>query len=348
MTNGIWQSHGYDFDNINVYAKLYQNIPFGWRVMGNFRKLTTDGHTTSQKHRGRTHKAIIGYTPKVDIDFLRVVQLTHLWLESLHGKRPIKCLVLLLTVVMFIFLYGSVTPYTGYLHLCVCVCVCDLCKSLSVFSSSCCRWKPWFISLSFFSSSCCRWKPWFISLSVFSSSCCRWKPWFISLSVFLAILLNYCTPLLFSLKVCNRFNRQKTKTRQWQDKILKVSSQLSLVRQYQWRNKIIFIPSNKWENLKNVLFYRQQIHVAYTTNFCGVRIFRKFTLTMNCNYAVTLDDIVRVTVRLVTASLRSVLVALHVRCVLVPIWFDCVTASINTVHLITKLNTLRRETVIEP
>ena len=35
-----------------------------------------------------------------------------------------------------------------------------------------------------------------------------------------------------------------------------------LVRQYQWRKKIIFIPSNEWENLKNVLFYKQQ--TAYT------------------------------------------------------------------------------------
>ena len=76
----------------------------------------------------------------------------------------------------------------------------------------------------------------------------------------MAISLNYCTPLHLSLKYCNRFNRQK----QENDKIKfwkSVPSYVS-VRQYQWRTKIIFIPSNKWENLKNVLFYTQQ--TAYT------------------------------------------------------------------------------------
>ena len=51
------------------------------------------------------------------------------------------------------------------------------------------------------------------------------------------------------------------KSKKLHNKILKVSYQLS-IRQYQWRKKIIFVLSNKWENLKNVLFYWQQI--AYT------------------------------------------------------------------------------------
>ena len=73
----------------------------------------------------------------------------------------------------------------------------------------------------------------------------------------MAVSLNYCTPLHLSLKFCNRFNRQK----QENDKIKFWKSVPSyvLVRKYQWRNKIIFIPSNKWKNLKNVMFYRQQI-----------------------------------------------------------------------------------------
>ena len=48
------------------------------------------------------------------------------------------------------------------------------------------------------------------------------------------------------------------KSKKWQDKILNVSSQL-YIRKYQWRKKTIFIPSNKWENLKSVLFYKKQI-----------------------------------------------------------------------------------------
>ena len=77
----------------------------------------------------------------------------------------------------------------------------------------------------------------------------------------MAVSLNYCTALHLSLKFCNRFNRQK----QENDKIKfwKSVSSYVLVRKYQLRNKIIFIPSNKWENLQNVLFYRQQI--AYTS-----------------------------------------------------------------------------------
>ena len=65
------------------------------------------------------------------------------------------------------------------------------------------------------------------------------------------------------LYYCNGLNRQK----QENDKIKFWKSVLSyvLVRQYQWRRKTIFIPSNKWENLKNVLYYRQQIAYNYHT-----------------------------------------------------------------------------------
>ena len=77
----------------------------------------------------------------------------------------------------------------------------------------------------------------------------------------MAVSLNYCTPLHLGLKFWNRFNRR----RQENDKIKFWKSVPSyvLVRKYQWRKKIIFNPSNKWENLNNVLFYRQQI--AYTS-----------------------------------------------------------------------------------
>ena len=46
---------GLDLVNINVYAKFNQNIPHDARVMGKFRKLILDGHTTSQTYRGRIH-----------------------------------------------------------------------------------------------------------------------------------------------------------------------------------------------------------------------------------------------------------------------------------------------------
>ena len=64
------------------------------------------------------------------------------------------------------------------------------------------------------------------------------------------------------LKICNRFNRQQQENNKI--KFWKSVPSYVLVRKYQWRKKIIFIPSNKWENLKNVLFYRYQI--AYNAN----------------------------------------------------------------------------------
>ena len=65
---------GLDLVHINVYVKFYQNIPHGSRVMSDFRKMITDGHTTSQTAYERTHTAILVHTPKVDHDLLRVVQ----------------------------------------------------------------------------------------------------------------------------------------------------------------------------------------------------------------------------------------------------------------------------------
>ena len=97
----------------------------------------------------------------------------------------------------------------------------------------------------------------------------------------MAVSLNYCTPLHLNLKLCDKFNRQK----QENDKIKFWKSVPSyvLVRKYQWRKKIIFIPSNKWEKIKNVLYYRQQI--AYmkwtassefgTYSLCEQRRFRR-------------------------------------------------------------------------
>ena len=57
MTNVILQSLGLNLVNINVYAKVYQNIPNGLRVVGIIRELSG----ISQFDRGRT-KAIIGHT----------------------------------------------------------------------------------------------------------------------------------------------------------------------------------------------------------------------------------------------------------------------------------------------
>ena len=95
----------------------------------------------------------------------------------------------------------------------------------------------------------------------------------------MAISSSYCTPLHWSLKLCNRFNRQKHEN----DKIKFWKSVPSyvLVRKYQWRKKIIFIPSNKWENLKNALFYRQQI--AYTLLLCSTGSRSRSDVRVSCN-----------------------------------------------------------------
>ena len=45
MINAILQSPEIDLLNINVYAKFYQNIPNGLRVVGVFRELSGDNIT---------------------------------------------------------------------------------------------------------------------------------------------------------------------------------------------------------------------------------------------------------------------------------------------------------------
>ena len=62
---------------LNAYAKFYQSIPYGWRVMANFRELMTDRHTTSQtdyRQKGdyRAHSQV---RPSLSANFLWVVQL---------------------------------------------------------------------------------------------------------------------------------------------------------------------------------------------------------------------------------------------------------------------------------
>ena len=42
MINVILQSRGLDLVNINVYEKVYQNIPNGLRIVGIFRELSGD------------------------------------------------------------------------------------------------------------------------------------------------------------------------------------------------------------------------------------------------------------------------------------------------------------------
>ena len=98
------------------------------------------------------------------------------------------------------------------------------------------------------------------SIDAFSSTCI-WLLIFLVVmhkwAWVMAVSLNYCTPLHLSVKFCNRFNRQKQENNKI--KFWKSVPSYVLVRKYQWRKKIIFIPCHKWENLKNVLFYGQQI-----------------------------------------------------------------------------------------
>ena len=98
----------------------------------------------------------------------------------------------------------------------------------------------------------------------------------------MAVSLNYCTPLHLSLKFCNRFNRQKQendKIKFWKSVPIYV-----IVRKYQWRKKIIFIPSIKWENLKkNVLFYRQQIAYTQAADLTKHILFHSVEKPVTCN-----------------------------------------------------------------
>ena len=86
MINVISQSLGLDLVNINVYAKVYQNVPNGLRVIDFFHELSRDKIFTnapvtkfSQTVRGQNqmfdYRAHSESHPSVSVDFLRVVQL---------------------------------------------------------------------------------------------------------------------------------------------------------------------------------------------------------------------------------------------------------------------------------
>ena len=66
---------------------------------------------------------------------------------------------------------------------------------------------------------------------------------------------GYFIELLYSpslkLKIYNGFNRQKQEN--GKIKFWKSVSSYVLIRQYKLRNKIIFIPNNKWDNLNKCL-----------------------------------------------------------------------------------------------
>ena len=66
-----------DLVNINGYANFYQNIPHGSRVMSNFHKLITDGHTTSQTAHGQINKKL----KEQEISFLHVTQFLINWAQ---------------------------------------------------------------------------------------------------------------------------------------------------------------------------------------------------------------------------------------------------------------------------
>ena len=53
LINVILQSLGLDLVNINLYAKVYQNIPNGLRVVGIFRELSGDIHKLSGDGQAR-------------------------------------------------------------------------------------------------------------------------------------------------------------------------------------------------------------------------------------------------------------------------------------------------------
>ena len=75
MINVISQSLGLDVVNINMYAKFYQNIPNGLRVIDIFHEQAVDKIFTNCPVTIKC--SIIGNTmsqPSVSVDFLRVVQ----------------------------------------------------------------------------------------------------------------------------------------------------------------------------------------------------------------------------------------------------------------------------------
>ena len=68
MINVISQSLGLDVVNINAYAKFYQNIPNGLRVIDIFHEQAGD------KIFMFDYRAVYESQPSVSVDFLRVVQ----------------------------------------------------------------------------------------------------------------------------------------------------------------------------------------------------------------------------------------------------------------------------------
>ena len=70
MINVILQSLGLDLVNINVYANVYHNIANGLRVMDYPTEDTQLHKLTGDTDRGRRHRAIIGHTPKVNLQLL--------------------------------------------------------------------------------------------------------------------------------------------------------------------------------------------------------------------------------------------------------------------------------------
>ena len=86
MKNVISQSLGLEFVNINVYAKVYQNIPNGLRVIDIFLELSGDkiftnapvtksSQTVREQNQMFDYRAHSESEPSVSVDFLRVVQL---------------------------------------------------------------------------------------------------------------------------------------------------------------------------------------------------------------------------------------------------------------------------------
>ena len=83
ITKDIWQSLGLHLVNINAYAKFYQNIPNGLRVINIFheqagdkiftnRPGTKSSKTVQWQNQMFDYRAL--YEIQVSVDFLRVVQ----------------------------------------------------------------------------------------------------------------------------------------------------------------------------------------------------------------------------------------------------------------------------------
>ena len=84
------QSLWLDLVNINVYAKLYQNIPNCSRVMGIFRKLIWDGHTNSQTDRDENTNWSWADNPKTKEQELLFLSMAHFLISWSHLWSFIK------------------------------------------------------------------------------------------------------------------------------------------------------------------------------------------------------------------------------------------------------------------